>query len=314
MNTLGRSCFVISLLVLINFSTVSAQNPASILCHAVSPIIETKGAAPQSVDTFNVTECESLLNLAEGYSNDGAYQAAYDTVRSYLMHCYYIPASVGYFTWTDGANDSRSNDLNRFDEYREWLKSVLYLRTDSVWYCRDVQSIIFTCAHFKEHGDTMWGNAAIAIENYILAHDKCDSTRFLNDRNGALQWDSEYTPRDTVIPSLDSLGLGILRGPEEAVYTSSQNHVDEYLSDIHITENPFTNATEVKFTLADYGLVVFQLFDVLGHEVTTNGIGQVLSPGEHSFDIDGSKLASGVYFARLSYHNGDVKTVMIRKK
>jgi hypothetical protein len=274
------------------------------------------------IDTLSESQCNHLAQIAEIYSNGGTDQQGYDTTRAYLTLCYNQQGSVGYFTLTDGDNDHRKNDLNRYVEYREWLKSVLYLRTDSTWYCRDVESILGTFKYYEGHG--AYPNGAIAGLRYILDNRKCDSAIFTPFIQGNINWrneiwkdsvkDSLHSARpDTTIPSIDDIGLSILRGQQASVRPVMASR-DEYLGDLYVTENPFTRSTEVKVTVYEYGLVTFQLFDALGKEQTSNGIGQVLQPGEHTFEIDGNKIASGVYFARLSYHNGDVKTVMLRKK
>jgi hypothetical protein len=270
---------------------------------------------PQSMASYDTEECRHLDNISGYLEGPGTYQEGYDTTKKFLTLCYDMRGSEGAFDEMEADNDFRINDLSRFAEFREWLKSVLYLRMDSMWYCSDVTSILSTCSYFPEHGDSVYASATIAIVNYIIEHNRCDSAFFMTYKNEALSWDSIYNSHDP-IPSIDDIGLAILRGPLQAVHPSPMggNIEGEELANLHVTENPFDNSTQVAFTLNDYGLVVFQLYDDLGKLQTSNGIGQVLYPGEHAFDIDGTKLASGVYYARISYHNGGVKTVMVRKR
>ncbi|HWF44982.1 MAG TPA: hypothetical protein VG537_10100 [Candidatus Kapabacteria bacterium] len=284
-----------------------------------------KGDQPTTISSYDTNECNYLRNLANELEGPGTYQESYDTIRAYLTLCYNQRGSQGTFALADGDNDYRNNDPNRYVEYREWLKSVLYLRPDSVWYCDDVASIVNTFVYFEGHGG--YPNGIIGILNYIIGNQRCDSSWFpsiqqeIHSRNVIWQdtvKDSLTEARpDTTIPSIDSIGLSILRGPQFAGVKAGPPTYDpsmDEISGLHVTENPFDNSTQVAFTLNDYGLVVFQLYDDLGKLQTSNGIGQVLYPGEHTFDIDGTKLASGVYYARISYHNGDVKTVMVRKR
>ncbi|MDP4200205.1 MAG: hypothetical protein Q8922_08975 [Bacteroidota bacterium] len=279
------------------------------------------GTKPDS--TFDTSECRRLMNKAEAYSNVGQYQTAYDTVRYYLTLCHDDWMALGEFDAADGDNDGRGNPARAYPEFREWLKSVLYLRTDSMWYCRDVQGIIKCFNYFEGHG--IYPNGAIAVIRYLVSHNKCGA-RFLYDgESGAVAFrnkiwrdtvkDSLTEARpDTNIPSIDSIGLSILRGPQYASAVGPQKYGEPRISTLRATENPFTRATEIVFDLADYGLVEFKLFDALGNVVTSNGIGQVLEPGQHTFEIDGSKLPAGAYFARIAYHNRDVKSVMLVKE
>ncbi len=63
--------------------------------------------------------------------------------------------------------------------------------------------------------------------------------------------------------------------------------------------NPFNPTTVIKFAVRNSGLVSLRVYNVLGQKVATlvNGF-QV--GGAHTVVFDGSKLASGVYFYRLT--------------
>ncbi|MGD0592048.1 MAG: T9SS type A sorting domain-containing protein, partial [Bacteroidota bacterium] len=62
--------------------------------------------------------------------------------------------------------------------------------------------------------------------------------------------------------------------------------------------NPFNPITNIEFRIAEFGFVTLKVYDILGREVATlfEGIRQ---PGNYEVTIDGSKLASGVYFYKL---------------
>ncbi|NLP10691.1 T9SS type A sorting domain-containing protein [bacterium] len=67
--------------------------------------------------------------------------------------------------------------------------------------------------------------------------------------------------------------------------------------------NPFNPSTQIPFTLAQPGMVVLTVYDMLGREVKQLVNGS-LAAGKHSVQWDGSnergeKAASGVYFYRL---------------
>lgn len=63
--------------------------------------------------------------------------------------------------------------------------------------------------------------------------------------------------------------------------------------------NPFNPVTNIKFTVPKDGIVKLQVFDVLGNEVSTIW-DNFLNAGPYNAGFDGTKLASGVYFYRLT--------------
>ncbi len=70
--------------------------------------------------------------------------------------------------------------------------------------------------------------------------------------------------------------------------------------------NPFNPTTVIRYHVSEIGHVTLKVFDILGREVATL-VDELQQPGAHSVRFDASKLASGVYFARLE--TGD-KSVM----
>lgn len=63
--------------------------------------------------------------------------------------------------------------------------------------------------------------------------------------------------------------------------------------------NPFNPTTTIHFSIPQHSHVTLKVFDVLGREVATL-VNSELNPGEHSVVLYASKLASGVYFYRLT--------------
>ena len=62
--------------------------------------------------------------------------------------------------------------------------------------------------------------------------------------------------------------------------------------------NPFNPTTAINYQLSSVSNVSLVVYDVLGREVSTLVDG-VQEAGEHSVILDGSRLASGVYYYRL---------------
>jgi hypothetical protein len=300
-------------------TVLTSRTTSSVDCYGggLKPNGKKGENTPLAADTLDLRSCVNLGDKTVNLFDAQHYQACYDSAKAYLTLCFDQRHSEAMFGEVSGANDFRNNNPLRYDTCREWLASVLYLRADSLWYCSDVSAILYSFKYVNgtfSDTNTFGYKGPISVLRYVMGHRKCDTSWF---KDWLAPGDSAWSYKlwkDTTVPPIDAYGLSVLRGPQASVRPVGLSSNEDHLSGLYVTENPFTNNSEVKFTLYDYGLVTFQLFDALGKEQTSNGIGQVLEPGEHSFEIDGIKLASGVYFARLSYHNGDVKTVLVRKK
>jgi hypothetical protein len=78
--------------------------------------------------------------------------------------------------------------------------------------------------------------------------------------------------------------------------------------------NPFNPRTKIEFGLAHEGRATVRIFDVNGRLVSTV-VDRHLAAGNHSFDFDGAKMASGVYWMRLQVNGQteDVKRLSLLK-
>jgi hypothetical protein len=63
--------------------------------------------------------------------------------------------------------------------------------------------------------------------------------------------------------------------------------------------NPFNPTTAINYQLSMNGLVSLKVYDALGREVATLA-NELKEAGTYSASFDGSKLSSGIYFARLT--------------
>lgn len=66
--------------------------------------------------------------------------------------------------------------------------------------------------------------------------------------------------------------------------------------------NPFNPSTQIRFSLADKGLVTLKIYDVLGNVVKTL-LNEEKPAGEYNVQFDAKSFASGVYFYVL--HTGN---------
>jgi hypothetical protein len=93
------------------------------------------------------------------------------------------------------------------------------------------------------------------------------------------------------------MGMKNISGNTPSSYSLSQNY-----------PNPFNPNTKIRFEIPSYGFpiktfgndkVVLKIYDVLGKEIATL-VNEALQPGSYEVTYDGSNLASGIYFYRLT--------------
>ena len=82
---------------------------------------------------------------------------------------------------------------------------------------------------------------------------------------------------------------------------------------LSVIPNPFTNTFNVEFELETEGETSLIIYDALGRVVETVIVNTTLSIGKHQYQIDGTRLESGLYYATLQTTNG-TQTMKIIKQ
>ncbi len=77
--------------------------------------------------------------------------------------------------------------------------------------------------------------------------------------------------------------------------------------------NPFNPSTVISYQLSVNSFVTLRIYDLLGREVTTL-VNEQENTGEHKVTFDGSRLASGVYFYRVSANTFTITKEMVLMK
>jgi hypothetical protein len=77
--------------------------------------------------------------------------------------------------------------------------------------------------------------------------------------------------------------------------------------------NPFTNTFNIEFELETEGETNLIIYDALGRVVETVIVNTTLSIGKHQYQIDGTRLESGLYYVKLQTDNG-IQTIKIIKQ
>jgi len=75
--------------------------------------------------------------------------------------------------------------------------------------------------------------------------------------------------------------------------------------------NPFNPTTRIRFTVPSNGRAALRVYDVLGREIATLVDGELRSGVSQQAEFDASKLASGVYVARLEFMGKELTRKMI---
>jgi hypothetical protein len=96
---------------------------------------------------------------------------------------------------------------------------------------------------------------------------------------------------DLVKVSSQSTGITINNGEIPSTYSLEQNY-----------PNPFNPETNIKFGLPKSGNVKLAVYDISGKEVAVL-LNEFKQAGSYTFNFNGSKLSSGVYFYRIISEN-----------
>ncbi len=316
----------LQLVMLFFFSNVHAQQDGvgeyyfSQMSGGSQPLLMAQNSSLDS------SECAERAWATYNLSRGTEYQKTYDSSRFVIEYCAtfnsFPPLHIwNFFTVASGGAQYLSNDNNRWPVYREWLKKVLYLNPDTNFYCADAEAILTTFQYFNAKRGVD-DNGSLAVVKFLLDSNRCLS--WLGDVNK--HWaetryyqyqtwrdsvkDEKLTPLDTTLPSIDSLDLGILRGPQFAAvrngFTPSSLTKIEYLI---ASENPFKEETTLRFGLADAEYMKIELYDLLGNTVYSDS--KLCGEGGGEWRIDGKSLPKGALYVRLVTMGGEVKTVKL---
>jgi hypothetical protein len=239
------------------------------------------------------------------------YIEQYDTLRLYIEKCASGDSqSFRVFPTMDGAVQSYSDDTARFDSYRNWLISVLYLNTIiPEYFCACMGSIAGTYQAGSIYHHVQ--NASLAVLNYLRQYHSptcwgpADSASYAKDTIYLRSKGKDPTQ----IPPLDSIGLGFLL--KSGVASPSTPLSSQYLASFTSSPNPFTAETKLRFALNRMSYVAIEVYDLLGNKVYGKGSGRTYEAGSYEIALDGKMLPHGTLYARISTGFGEVKTVKL---
>jgi hypothetical protein len=273
-------------------------------------------------DDTSYSHCVTLIKNADSLSDAKLYQDAYEAYKAYIESCAYLSNSWTTFSSVGTMNTKRTGDLHRSEEYREWLKKVLYLNSDTNYYCADVSQILHTFGWFNDQrGRDHRG--ALTVLYFLVQNNRCpNETAYLDTANIPATWNELYkvwqdsvtdtlkTPFDSTLPTLEDLDLGILRGKPSDVKKFIDTKYGPIISNIIALENPFSSETKIDFTLREAAAIKMEIFDVLGKRYYSTE--KVFDQGENQIALPGKDLPHGILYARFSASDGTVKTIVLR--
>lgn len=194
--------------------------------------------------------------------------------------------------------------LNFVNENTGWVCGVpnIYRTTNGGmnWEQQTIPALALYGMHFLNE-NTGWAAGSIPGVSGIIS----------KTTNGGLDWQTQYTGSDWFFClNFKNANTGYSAGFDGA-YVKTTNGGDPLTSlDPPLNTpsefallgnypNPFNPATNIKFALPEAGKVIIRIYDIAGRLVE-EPVNSEFSAGLHTLKFDGSKLASGVYFYRLT--------------
>jgi hypothetical protein len=286
---------------------------------------------PKETKTLSIltdTSCREKFAIGNADDLAGDYFQCDSVLMEYIETCYDTTEAWQAFVDMNGYGFSTNlGNAANYSNYREWLKSVLWLNpSDPYYYCTCAQSIYETYQGIDAGAN--W-NAELSVLEFLDSSNRCPMEN-VNDKilEGQLlamrhqHWldtvknfhngDTTDFPEDTTIPTIDEIGLSILRGPPAGVQNDTTP--TSGISNLIASDNPFSKGTTLYFTTGEYAYISFQVFDVLGRVVFGDYKGSVQPPGSYSFNIDGTNLPDGTYYARITTPVGETRMIKLVKE
>ncbi len=199
------------------------------------------------------------------------------------------------------------------DNTFNFLKRFFYAEEEE-WYYREGELYLYDYPNLKKYdynpSDTSFTNSRVIVPGggQIMSRDFSYTVRASGDSLLVYNNNSEQLINTIDISSLNTPQNVFIDSPYVYIHqtTFTTDVKDETQKpvayNLQVYPNPFNPATNVFYTIPQRGLIEIKLFDVLGREVKEIFKGES-EAGNHTLQIDGSDLSSGVYFVRFVSNN-----------
>jgi hypothetical protein len=302
--------FIIAFATLLSAQAVSAQQRRSLSSFQKA----NEGAISRD-------SCYNLYNKAESLKAIDQDEEAHAYYRLVVESCpseFFADGSISQLSHT---NQNRSKDPYRYVDYREWLKKMLPV-ADTIprLYCEIVNAIAVSLAFHETRGVDDW-KGYLAVIKFIRENGRCElfesswinSTKLMwsltyNRWRDTVSVDTTLYPFDSTLPSLEELGLGLLRGKSGAASERTRS-----LLNMFVSENPFKGSNEATIQLTKPVLAALTLHDAMGSLVWGSNDLVRMPEGESRYSLETAELASGTYYLRLATSQGEIRTIKLTK-
>jgi hypothetical protein len=292
------------------------------------------GAKTPNVDT-SADSCQMMINWALTFDQENEFTQEFDTAKYIIQHCVNSNTSVALEAvgrMSIATNQGGGGPLPQaWINERNYLLALFQLRPgDGSWLCGICNQLI-GCMSDGDI-DTSWQqvdsstNRGLSLVYWLIHNSPCsqygtnDTETYVGSRQSEyesyLSWPNlnrDSVPFDTTIYTMQQLGLdsvlkyfgmlGVNEGTAPSIITNPTAY-----------PNPTGEGTVISFGIAREAYVAINLYDVLGHQVSTAGFGGVVEPGNLSVPISLVGLPAGTYFARIQTTYGETQTVKLVKE
>ena len=203
----------------------------------------------------------------------------------------------------------------------EVINSIMYGNTKVELYVEGKEPVITYSILDSGTGESYFGTGCLDVNPVFINHYKLSSTECGGSANSPA---IDAGHPDSLDFSLNcNEGLGTVRadmGYYGGRYNRDMPLYNENVFAIGAKDvlyqnypNPFTLKTKIQFVLRSQDIVTLKVYNMLGEEIAIL-INEKLDSGLHIVDFDGTQLASGLYYYKLSTNHFDYVKKMILSK
>jgi hypothetical protein len=152
------------------------------------------------------------------------------------------------------------------------------------------------------NNNTSWVREELSLNEFVGVGNNDIKIRFRFKSDGTDQRDGVYIDDMEILTNDLTVGVSEQVAAIPTEYSLHQNY-----------PNPFNPSTTIKYAVPEESRITLSVFDILGREVETL-VNEVKQPGNYQLHFNAFRLASGIYFYKLSAKGfTDIKKMMLIK-